>query len=72
MPIIPLQPNDRIRLKKQHVCGGTVFRIVRVGNVVRIICETCGRDMTIERIKLEKAIRDVIPDPSNEPKKGTC
>ena len=58
--IIRLQPNDRIKLKKKHPCGGDVFRIVRVGSEVRIICESCGRDMTMERIKLEKAIKQMI------------
>ena len=59
--IIKLQPDNRVKLKKAHPCGGDLFRIVRVGAEVRIICETCGRDMTIERIKLEKAIRQVLP-----------
>ncbi len=58
--IIKLQPNDRIKLKKKHPCGGDVFRIVRVGSEVRIICESCGRDMTMERIKLEKAIKQML------------
>ena len=56
-------------MKKPHPCGGNVFRVVRVGSEVRIICETCGRDMNIERIRLEKSIRKVIPahdDPKNE------
>ena len=59
--IIKLQPDDRIKLKKPHPCGGDVFRVVRVGAEVRVICETCGRDMTVERIKLEKAIKQVLP-----------
>ena len=58
--IIKLQPNDRIKLKKKHPCGGDVFRIVRVGSEVRIVCESCGRDMTMERIKLEKAIKQML------------
>jgi len=63
--IIKLQPNDRIKLKKKHPCGGDVFRIVRVGSEVRIICESCGRDMTMERIKLEKAIKQMISSTPN-------
>ena len=60
-PILKLQPNDKIKLKKKHPCGGELFRIVRVGSEVRIICETCGRDMTMERVKLEKAIKQILP-----------
>ena len=66
--IIKLQPEDRIKVKKSHPCGGDLFRVVRVGAEVRVICETCGRDMTVERIKLEKAIRQVLPQSE---RKGT-
>ena len=66
--IIKLQPDDRIKLKKSHPCGGDLFHVVRVGAEVRVICETCGRDMTVERIKLEKAIRQVLPQSE---RKGT-
>ena len=73
MQIIPLHPNDRVQLKKAHPCGGSIFRIVRVGSVVRVICETCGRDMTVDRIKLEKSIRSVLSNPQdeNQEQKGT-
>lgn len=60
MAIIPIHPEDRLQLKKKHPCGGEVFRVLRVGAEVRIVCETCGRDMTIDRIKLEKAVRRIL------------
>ncbi len=66
MPIIPLHPNDRVQLKKAHPCGGKTFRILRVGGEVRIICETCGHDMTMDRIKLEKAIKQILISTGNE------
>ena len=70
MQIIPLHPNDRIQMKKEHPCGGNVFLIVRVGSEVRVKCETCGRDMTLDRVKLEKSIRRILTPPieSNEQK----
>ena len=61
MQIIPLHPDDRIQMKKKHPCGGSIFRIVRVGSEVRVVCETCKRDMTMDRVKLEKSIQRVIP-----------
>ncbi|MBQ8310667.1 MAG: DUF951 domain-containing protein [Clostridia bacterium] len=68
---MPLHLNDRIKLKKQHPCGGKIFRILRVGSEVRVICETCGRDMTIDRIKLEKAVKQILPSSAEpEPMKG--
>jgi hypothetical protein len=72
MPIIPLRLGDRVKLKKDHPCGGKIFQILRVGSEVRIACETCGRDMTIDRIKLEKAIKQIITESSDQNQsKGT-
>ena len=50
-----------------------IVRILRVGSDVRIVCQTCGRDMTVNRIKLEKAIRQVLPagETADETKKGS-
>lgn len=64
--IIKIQPNDRLKLKKSHPCGGDIFRVVRVGSEVRVICETCGRDMNMERVKLEKAIKQVLQPTKQE------
>lgn len=60
MEIIRISPGDSLELRKPHPCGSHVFRVVRVGSVVRVICTGCGRDMEIDRIKLEKAIKKVI------------
>ena len=57
---------DVVIMKKAHPCGGNVFRILRVGSDVRIVCETCGRDMTIERVKLEKSIKKMICSESED------
>ncbi len=70
MQIIPLHPNDRIQMKKAHPCGGSIFQILRVGSEVRVRCESCGRDMTIDRVKLEKAIRRVLST-ADQTEKGT-
>lgn len=73
MQIIPLHAGDRIQLKKPHPCGGSIFRVLRVGGEVRVVCEECGRDMTLDRVKLEKAIRRILTSESqsgNE-QKGT-
>ncbi len=61
MQIIKFSVNDFLELKKPHPCGAKLFRVARVGSEVRIICNGCGRDMTLDRIKLEKSIKKVIP-----------
>lgn len=52
---------DKLELKKKHPCGSFVFTVARGGSDVRIICDGCGRDMTMPREKLEKSVKRVIP-----------
>lgn len=60
MKIIRFSVGDTLELKKPHPCGSRSFRAVRIGSQVRVVCLGCGRDMTIDRIKLEKSIKKVI------------
>ena len=60
MNIIKYSINDIIELKKAHPCGSNLFRVIRVGSTMRIVCEVCNRDMEIDRIKLEKATKKII------------
>ena len=57
MEIIKFCVDDVIELKKAHPCGTSLFKIARVGSDIRIICLGCNRDMNINRIKLEKALK---------------
>ncbi len=70
MTILPLHPEDRIQMKKAHPCGGKIFRILRVGSQVRVVCENCGRDMTLDRVKLEKAIKQILSTTNDSLEKG--
>lgn len=60
MEILKLSVGDTVELKKSHPCGNNLFKILRVGSDVRIICERCGRDMTLDRIKLEKSVKKIL------------
>lgn len=51
---------DKLEMKKKHPCGSTLFTVLRSGSDVRIVCDGCGRDMTLQREKLEKSIKKVI------------
>ena len=59
--ILRLFTGDRLELKKPHPCGARIFTVLRVGSDVRIVCEGCGRDMVVDRVKLEKAVRQKLP-----------
>ncbi|MBR7184860.1 MAG: DUF951 domain-containing protein [Clostridia bacterium] len=56
-----LHPGDLLELRKPHPCGTKQFRVVRVGSEVRIVCCHCGRDLVLDRPKLERAIKHIIP-----------
>lgn len=60
MKSIPVfQVGDILELKKTHPCGSKLFEVLRTGTDIRIICKGCGRDMTLPRVKLEKAIKKI-------------
>ena len=58
--IIRFEVNDKLCLKKKHPCGSDIFTVARCGSDVRIICDGCGRDLTLSRETLEKIIKKVI------------
>lgn len=60
MDIIKFKVGDIIELKKAHPCGEKNFKVLRVGSEMRICCVGCGRDLTIERIKLEKVTKKIL------------
>ena len=57
MMILKLEVGDIIRLKKNHPCGSDTFEVLRVGSDVRIRCRSCGHDVSVPRVKLEKNIK---------------
>ena len=65
MQILKLLPDTVVELKKPHPCQNKLFRIVRVGSICRIVCLSCGRDMEIDRIKLEKSIKRTVGSPDS-------
>ena len=60
MNIVKFCVGDIIELKKAHPCGSKQFKIMRVGSEMRVVCQGCGRDMNIDRIKLEKATKKIL------------
>ena len=62
MQILKICVGDVLELKKPHPCGNKLFKVLRVGSDVRILCQSCGRDMTLDRVKLEKAVKSITND----------
>ena len=66
MQIIRMRVGDTLELKKPHPCGSKLFRVLRVGGEVRIVCLGCSRDMNIDRLKLEKATKKILPSAASD------
>lgn len=60
MPILKLYVGDVVRTRKAHPCGNDQWEIIRLGADVRITCTKCGRSVLMERVKLERRIRQFI------------
>ncbi len=51
---------DRLQMKKIHPCGCNIFEVLRIGADFRIRCSQCGREVMLERAKVEKNIKKII------------
>jgi hypothetical protein len=40
--------------------------VLRAGSDVRVRCEGCGRDMVLDRLKLEKAVKRKLTEESED------
>ena len=56
-----IQINDKLIMKKQHPCGAKELLVLRAGMDFRLRCTGCGREFMMPRIKLEKYIKQIIP-----------
>ena len=52
-----IRVGDVITMTKKHPCGCDRFTVLRIGADFRIKCLECGREVMLERVKVEKNIR---------------
>lgn len=56
-PPMPLYLDDVVVLRKRHPCGGSSWRIVRLGADIGIRCLKCDRRVLVGRSELERDIK---------------
>ena len=56
---------DIVRMKKQHPCGCSDFKILRIGMDFKLKCQRCDREFMIPRNKAVKSIKHIIKDEIN-------
>ncbi|MEK9659780.1 MAG: DUF951 domain-containing protein [Chloroflexota bacterium] len=58
---------DVLTLRKAHPCGGTGWRVERLGADIGIRCLTCARYQLVSRRALARAMRGQAPPPPAPP-----
>ena len=53
-PVLELLLGDVVRLGRAHPCGGSAWRVDRLGADIGLRCQTCGRHVLLERRALER------------------
>ncbi|MCL4543990.1 MAG: DUF951 family protein [Chloroflexi bacterium] len=74
MPVLDLSLGDVVELRKRHACGGTAWRVVRLGADIGITCLTCNQRVLLDRFYLERRIRKIVRQTSPDgpaPRAGT-
>ena len=61
-PSVKLKLDQRVRLRKPHPCGGSEWRVVRLGADIGLKCETCGRRVLLTRRLLAKRLKRILDD----------
>jgi hypothetical protein len=59
-PVLELLLGDVVRLKRPHPCGGTDWRVDRLGADIGLRCLGCNRHVLVERRQLERRLEAFI------------
>ena len=59
---------DTLEMKKKHPCGDAHFTVLRIGSDIKVRFNTCSREVTVARVKLEKGIKRVLTPMGEERK----
>ncbi len=68
--LVELRMDDIVRLKKPHPCGGSDWRVVRLGADIGLKCQTCGRRILLPRRELSKRMKDWVKKASEVRSEG--
>lgn len=53
-PPLDLRLGDRLRLRKEHPCGGRDWEVVRLGADIGLVCDGCGHRILMDRLDVER------------------
>ena len=55
-----LQLNDVLRMRKPHPCGGSDWKVIRLGADIGLECLTCGHRVMLTRRELTHRLKKVL------------
>jgi hypothetical protein len=59
-PALEIFLGDVVRLRRRHPCGGTDWRVDRLGADIGLRCQGCQRHVLIERRVLERRLASFV------------
>ena len=62
-----LQLDDIVKLRKAHPCGGTTWRVTRLGADIGMECLKCGRRVMLTRRELKNRMKQILAKEKHEP-----
>lgn len=51
---------DKLQMKKKHPCGSDIFTVTRIGIDFKLVCDGCGHEIMVPRVKAEKALKKIL------------
>lgn len=54
--------DDVVVMRKHHACGTNLWTITRMGVDVKIKCNSCGREIMMDRLEFTRKLKKVIND----------
>lgn len=51
---------DFLEFKKNHPCGGKIWKVIRYGVDCKLECTTCKRVVMLSRLEISKKIKAII------------
>ena len=66
MVVVEFRLGETLIMRKAHPCGGTTWRVERLGADIGVRCLTCQHYLLMTRSKLERAVKRTPGLPANE------
>ncbi|MES4792100.1 MAG: DUF951 domain-containing protein [Chloroflexota bacterium] len=60
VPDPDIREGDIVKMKRPHPCGGTEWRVKRIGADVGIECLRCGWRVLVERRRFEGRLKGLV------------